>query len=226
MTSPERVFYPATGTTKLDVIGYYAEASTVMLPHVMGRPATRKRWTEGVDKTSFFVKDLEAGTKGWLTRVQIRHGSGRSSTRSSIPRPRPAAPGSGGVRSGPRPRRRARRMRGCRPGPAGTPRPARSTSRGRPQRQQGPSPVPMDHPISSAEDSEWARLAAEELQKVLPALVVSRMALSHSGPARCLRAAWCQDLQRLGKVYTHNIFVCQECALPEHSPGDAHANLG
>src|SRR5664279_1055611 len=76
VTSPERVFYPATGTTKLDVIGYYAEASTAMLPHLVGRPATRKRWPEGVDNTSFFVKDLEAGTPGWLTRVQIRDGSG------------------------------------------------------------------------------------------------------------------------------------------------------
>src|SRR5664280_3561890 len=74
VTSPERVFYPATGTSKLDVIGYY-EVSTAMLPHLVGRPATRKRWPEGVDKASFFVKDLEPGTPGWLTRVQIRHGS-------------------------------------------------------------------------------------------------------------------------------------------------------
>ena len=68
VTSPERVLYPATGTTKLDVIGYYAEASTAMLPHLAGRPATRKRWPEGVERTSFVVKDLEAGAPGWLTR--------------------------------------------------------------------------------------------------------------------------------------------------------------
>ena len=71
VTSPDRVFYPATGTTKLDVIQYYAEVSSAMLPHVQGRPATRKRWPEGVDKASFFVKDLEPGTHEWLPRVQI-----------------------------------------------------------------------------------------------------------------------------------------------------------
>ena len=38
--------------------------------------------------------------------------------------------------------------------------------------------VPMDHPITSGEASEWARLSAEELQKALPSLVVSRMAKS------------------------------------------------
>ena len=37
VTSSERVFYPATGTTKLDVIRYYADVSGVMLPGVTGR---------------------------------------------------------------------------------------------------------------------------------------------------------------------------------------------
>ena len=62
VTSPERVFYPITGTTKLDVIRYYADVSLAMLPHVQGRPATRKRWPGGVEQTSFFVKDLQPGT--------------------------------------------------------------------------------------------------------------------------------------------------------------------
>jgi len=155
---------------------FHPEAA--MLPHLVGRPATRKRWPEGVDKTSFFVKDLEAGTPGWLTRVQIRHGSGPkfypvfdspaalawlgqvAALELHVPQWRieqPAGPtvtsrsaerhpDRGGVRSGPRPRRRAGGMRGCRPGPAGTPRPARSTSHGRHQRQQGPSPVRADGP--------------------------------------------------------------------------------
>ena len=30
VTSPERVFYPATGTGKLDVIGYYAEGQPTL----------------------------------------------------------------------------------------------------------------------------------------------------------------------------------------------------
>jgi bifunctional non-homologous end joining protein LigD len=76
VTSPERVSYPATGTTKLDVMRYYAQVSEVMLPGVPGRPATRKRWPDGVDGASFFVRDLQPGTPAWLTRIQIPHGSG------------------------------------------------------------------------------------------------------------------------------------------------------
>ena len=39
VTSPDRVFYPATGTTKLDVIRYYAEASAA--------DARRATWAGG-----------------------------------------------------------------------------------------------------------------------------------------------------------------------------------
>jgi bifunctional non-homologous end joining protein LigD len=46
LTHPDRVLYPATGTTKSDVISYYAAVAGVMLPHLAGRPATRKRWPD------------------------------------------------------------------------------------------------------------------------------------------------------------------------------------
>ena len=43
LTSLDRVIYPETGTTKADVLAYYAAVAPVMLPHVRNRPATRKR---------------------------------------------------------------------------------------------------------------------------------------------------------------------------------------
>ena len=61
LTHPNRVLYPATGTTKNDVIDYYVAVAGVMLRHLAGRPATRKRWPEGVDGPSFFVKQVAAG---------------------------------------------------------------------------------------------------------------------------------------------------------------------
>lgn len=76
MTTPGRVLYPATGTTKLQVIDYYLAVAEVMLPQLAARPATRKRWPDGVDGPEFFAKDLEPGTPEWMTRVQIRHTSG------------------------------------------------------------------------------------------------------------------------------------------------------
>lgn len=39
----DKVLYPADGTTKADVIGYYRAIAAVMLPHCRERAATRKR---------------------------------------------------------------------------------------------------------------------------------------------------------------------------------------
>ncbi|GGM12357.1 non-homologous end-joining DNA ligase [Nakamurella endophytica] len=76
LTRPERVLYPRTGTTKAQVLEYYVAVAPAMLPHLAGRPATRKRWPEGVDGESFFAKDLEPGVPDWLTRVRVDHTSG------------------------------------------------------------------------------------------------------------------------------------------------------
>ena len=72
LTNPARVLFPVTGTTKADVIAYYTAVAGVMLPHLLGRPATRKRWPDGVEGgPSFFVKEVEAGVPVWLPRVQV-----------------------------------------------------------------------------------------------------------------------------------------------------------
>lgn len=57
------MFYLVTGTSKADVIAYYLQVASVMLPHLAGRPATRKRWPDGVDGPEFFAKDLEVGRR-------------------------------------------------------------------------------------------------------------------------------------------------------------------
>ena len=54
LTNADKVLYPATGTTKSDVFGYYTRIAELMVPHIAGRPATRKRWPNGVREPSFF----------------------------------------------------------------------------------------------------------------------------------------------------------------------------
>jgi bifunctional non-homologous end joining protein LigD len=76
LTNSDKVLYPATGTTKADVFGYYTAIAGVMLPHLVGRPATRKRWPDGVDEPSFFEKALPKSAPDWLTRGNQVHRSG------------------------------------------------------------------------------------------------------------------------------------------------------
>lgn len=76
LTNPDKVLYPATGTTKADVFDYYLAVADAMLPHIAGRPVTRKRWPNGVAQQSFFEKQLASSAPEWLARGAITHRSG------------------------------------------------------------------------------------------------------------------------------------------------------
>ncbi|MEE6272932.1 non-homologous end-joining DNA ligase [Georgenia sp. MJ206] len=80
LTNLSKVLYPVTGTTKAEVIAYYAEIAPVMLPHCAGRVATRKRWPNGVGTADepgqmFFQKNLDDSTPDWVVRAALEHSS-------------------------------------------------------------------------------------------------------------------------------------------------------
>ncbi|WP_328360595.1 ATP-dependent DNA ligase [Mycobacterium sp. NBC_00419] len=76
LSNADKVLYPTTGTTKADIFGYYTAIAEVMLPHIAGRPVTRKRWPNGVDEPSFFEKQLASSAPDWLDRGTVVHRSG------------------------------------------------------------------------------------------------------------------------------------------------------
>lgn len=67
----DKVLYPATATTKGEVLAYFTAVSGVMLAHLRDRAATRKRWPDGVEGESFFEKNLPLGTPDWVRRVRL-----------------------------------------------------------------------------------------------------------------------------------------------------------
>ncbi len=76
LTNLDKVLYPATGTTKAEIIGYYAQVAPVMLPVIADRPVTRKRWPNGVDAPAFFQKNIDRATPDWIPHHAIEHRSG------------------------------------------------------------------------------------------------------------------------------------------------------
>ena len=62
--------YPG-GFTKGDVIDYYLRIAPVMLPHLAGRPVTRKRYPNGVDQPFFFEKNAPAHRPAWVRTVRL-----------------------------------------------------------------------------------------------------------------------------------------------------------
>ncbi|MCW2822986.1 MAG: ATP-dependent ligase, partial [Marmoricola sp.] len=67
----EKVMYPRTGTTKGEVLNYYAQIAPVMLPHLAGRAVTRIRWPHGTGDTSFFEKNAPSGTPSWVRTATV-----------------------------------------------------------------------------------------------------------------------------------------------------------
>jgi bifunctional non-homologous end joining protein LigD len=67
----DKVLYPRTGTTKGEVLHYYAQVSSVLLPHLRGRAVTRIRWPHGVEQGSFFEKNAPAGTPSWVRTATV-----------------------------------------------------------------------------------------------------------------------------------------------------------
>ncbi len=78
LTNLDKVLYPATGTTKADVVQYYLAVAPRILPLLKDRPVTRKRWPDGVDHDPFFEKNIPRGAPEWLPRVTLHHSGERS----------------------------------------------------------------------------------------------------------------------------------------------------
>ncbi|OFJ55667.1 ATP-dependent DNA ligase [Mycolicibacterium grossiae] len=76
LTNPDKVLYPAAGTTKAEIFDYYVQIADVMVPHIAGRPVTRKRWPNGVGEPDFFEKQLASSAPDWMARGSVTHRSG------------------------------------------------------------------------------------------------------------------------------------------------------
>src|SRR5580692_174345 len=86
LTNLAKVLYPSDSFTKAEVLDYYQRISAVLLPHIAGRPATLKRYPDGVDGESFFAKHAPAGRPEWVrTEEIVSHGSRSRSSQPGEP---------------------------------------------------------------------------------------------------------------------------------------------
>ena len=77
----EKVMYPRTGTTKAEVLNYYAQVAPRMLPMLADRAVTRIRWPHGTGDKSFFEKNAPAGTPSWLRVVTVPTSGSRTASK-------------------------------------------------------------------------------------------------------------------------------------------------
>jgi len=72
VTHLEKVYWPQSGFTKGDMLHYYRQIAPVALPYLKGRPVTLRVYPQGVEGTSYYLRDCPEDAPDWLRRVQYQ----------------------------------------------------------------------------------------------------------------------------------------------------------
>ncbi len=65
-THLNKVFYPAEGYTKRDLLNYYDAVADLLLPYLKDRPLSLKRYPDGIAAEFFFQKDTHDRVPPWI----------------------------------------------------------------------------------------------------------------------------------------------------------------
>ena len=71
LTNLKKIFWPAAGYTKGDLIGYYETVAPLLLPYLRDRPLVLTRYPDGITGKSFFQKDAPAFAPKWVRTERI-----------------------------------------------------------------------------------------------------------------------------------------------------------
>ena len=78
VTNPDKVFFPRTGHTKLDLVRYYLAVADGALRGVAARPMALKRFVNGAEGEAFFQKRAPESRPEWVETVELSFPSGRT----------------------------------------------------------------------------------------------------------------------------------------------------
>jgi bifunctional non-homologous end joining protein LigD len=78
VSNPQKVYFPRTGHTKLDLVRYYLAVADGALRGVAGRPMALKRFVDGAEGEPFFQKRAPSTRPSWIETAELRFPSGRT----------------------------------------------------------------------------------------------------------------------------------------------------
>lgn len=76
LTSLERVYWPDEKITKFDLLTYYLQVSSLIMPYLKNRPAILQRWPRGINAPMFFQQDLESAPS-FIKTARLTNKEGR-----------------------------------------------------------------------------------------------------------------------------------------------------
>jgi DNA ligase D len=71
ISNPDRVYFPATGATKLDLVEYYLAVGPGIVNALRERPCMMHRFPKGVSEEKVHQKRVPAGAPSWLETVRV-----------------------------------------------------------------------------------------------------------------------------------------------------------
>jgi DNA ligase D-like protein (predicted polymerase) len=80
ISNPDKVYFPHTGHTKMDLVNFYLAVADGALRGVDGRPMALKRFVNGADAEPFFQKRAPEARPTWIETVELSYPSGRSAS--------------------------------------------------------------------------------------------------------------------------------------------------
>src|SRR5580698_3020817 len=78
VSHPDKVYFPRTGHTKLDLVRYYLSVADGALRGAAGRPMVLKRFVNGAEGEPFFQKRAPTSRPDWIETVVLSFPSGRT----------------------------------------------------------------------------------------------------------------------------------------------------
>ncbi len=78
VSNPDKIYFPQTGHTKLDLVRYYLSVAEGALRGVADRPMVLKRFVNGADGEAFFQKRAPSSRPDWTETIMLSFPSGRT----------------------------------------------------------------------------------------------------------------------------------------------------
>lgn len=72
ISNQDKVFFPEDTITKGDLINYYAQVASVMIPYTKKRPISMQRFPHGIQAEGFYQKDASDYFPQWITIEPIK----------------------------------------------------------------------------------------------------------------------------------------------------------
>jgi bifunctional non-homologous end joining protein LigD len=90
LTNLNKVYFPADGCTKRNLLAYYYHIAPLLLPFLKDRPLVLRRYPNGIEGQAFFQKDAGKDAPAWIKTAAIQSESKSKAIRYFLANDRPS----------------------------------------------------------------------------------------------------------------------------------------